>query len=69
MNTDTSFLEPTNTEINYSKLEGIFRTPEDPDELDVCEPFIEKLVQQQEELNRFRDISNPGISYRFYHFW
>ncbi|MZH02497.1 MAG: hypothetical protein F3745_03615 [Nitrospinae bacterium] len=32
------------------------------------EPVIQKLLRQQEELNRFKDISNPGISYGFFHF-
>lgn len=32
------------------------------------EPIIQKLLRQQEEINRFKDISNPGISYGFYYF-
>ncbi len=32
------------------------------------EPIIQKLLRQQEEINRFKDISNPGISYGYYHF-
>ena len=32
------------------------------------EPIIQKLLRQQEEMNRFKDICNPGISYGFYHF-
>jgi len=31
------------------------------------EPIIQKLIRQQEEMNRFKDICNPGISYGFYH--
>lgn len=33
------------------------------------EPVIQKLLRQQEEMNRFKDICNPGISYGFFHFW
>ncbi|MBC8287642.1 MAG: hypothetical protein H8E42_09255 [Nitrospinae bacterium] len=35
----------------------------------INEPIIQKLLRQQEEMNRFQDISNPGISYGFYHNW
>lgn len=33
------------------------------------EPIIQKLLRQQEKINGFRDICNPGISYGFYHNW
>ncbi len=35
----------------------------------VFEPFIQKILKQQEEMNRFKDICNPGISFGFYHYW
>lgn len=35
----------------------------------IYEPIIQKLLRQQEEMNRFKDICNPGISYGFYHNW
>ncbi len=31
------------------------------------EPIIQKLLRQQEEMNRFKDICNPGISYGLFH--
>ncbi len=35
----------------------------------INEPIIQKLLKQQEEMNRFQDICNPGISYGFYYNW
>jgi hypothetical protein len=67
MNTLYTFLEPTNIDNILSRLEEIFCIPENPD--DLGDPFIDKLIQQQEELNRFRDVCNPGISYGFYNYW
>lgn len=33
------------------------------------EPVIQKILKQQEEINRFKDTCNPGISFGFYHYW
>ena len=62
-----AFLESSDEENDMSKLGEMFRVPETPDDLN--EPFIENLIKQQEEINRFRDICNPGISYGLYHYW
>lgn len=35
----------------------------------ILEPIIQKILKQQEEMNRFKDICNPGISFGFYHYW
>ncbi|MBT3921441.1 MAG: hypothetical protein HOF21_02595 [Nitrospina sp.] len=51
----------------FFSIKKIFGLPEIQDEGN--EPFIEKLIKQQEELNRFQDISNPGVSYGFYHYF
>jgi hypothetical protein len=52
---------------DFSPLNKILGFAEIPD--DSNEPFIQKLVKQQEELNRFKDICNPGIAYGFYQYW
>lgn len=65
INTLNASLESSDNE--FSPLNKIFGFPEVPE--DFNEPFIDKLVKQQEELNRFRDICNPGISYGFYQYW
>jgi len=53
-------------ESDFSPLNKNFSFPEISD--DSNEPFIEKLILQQEQLNGFRDIWNPGVSYGFYHY-
>lgn len=63
-NTLNAFLEPSD---EANDMRETFPVPETPDDLN--EPFIKRLVKQQEELNRFRDVCNPGISYGFCQYW
>lgn len=35
----------------------------------INEPVIQNLLKQQEKMNRFKDICNPGISFAFYQSW
>ena len=67
MDTKLSFPDLSNMEINIHKIESLFGIPENPDDLNLHDSFIEKLVQQQECLNCFRDTCNQGIS--FYPCW
>jgi len=55
------FREVFDTEINFS----LYSDPITPEY--ISDPIIQKLLRQQEEINRFGDICNPGISYGFYH--
>ena len=64
INTPNAFLEPSD---EANDMREVFRFPEIPDDLN--EPFIKRLVKQQEELNRFVDVCNPGIFYGFYQYW
>ncbi len=48
--------------------ENVFSGSSDSTPLEyINDPIIEKLLIQQEKINRFKDICNPGISYGFYH--
>ena len=53
--------EVFDTEMNFN----LSLDPITPDYIN--DPIIQKLLRQQEEINRFGDICNPGISYGFYH--
>ena len=59
-------LKTSDIENEVNPVEKLFGFPEILE--DFNEPFIVKLVKQQEELNRFRDICNPGISYGLYYY-
>ncbi len=58
---DTKYPE-TLSEIFDTETGSDFMTPEY-----TTDPIIQKLLREQEEMNRFRDICNLGISYGLYH--
>jgi hypothetical protein len=62
---DTRYKKPDREVFN---MENVFTVSSEPlpDEY-VNDPIIQKLLSQQEKINRFKDACNPGISYGFYY--
>lgn len=67
MSMSKSSLESLDKEYKFYPVD-IFSQPPEVSE-DFCEPFIEKLIRQQEILTCFRDTCNPGISLGLYQYW
>lgn len=60
----------SNIPLDFFDEENIFESSSEHVSPEVInDPTIEKLLRQQEKINRFKDICNPGISYGFYHNW